>query len=99
MQDAAGKLTLRPFYRTVVSNRRVLLADDVRNTGETFARAKAAIEEAGGTVIATAEICDRLEAMVDVGVPNFSLTEYKAPDNHPAKDCPLCRSGAPITSF
>jgi orotate phosphoribosyltransferase len=99
VQDAAGKLTLRPFYRTVVSNRRVLLADDVRNTGETFARAKAAIEEAGGTVIATAEICDRLEAMVDVGVPNFSLTEYKAPDNHPAKDCPLCRSGAPITSF
>ena len=32
----------------------MLLADDVRNTGETFERAKAAIEEAGGTVIATA---------------------------------------------
>ena len=41
-----------PFYRSVVEGRRVLLADDVRNTGETFARAKAAIEEAGGTVIA-----------------------------------------------
>jgi hypoxanthine phosphoribosyltransferase len=43
-----GGSRLRPFYRTVVSGRRVLLADDVRNTGETFARAKAAIEAAGG---------------------------------------------------
>jgi orotate phosphoribosyltransferase len=99
VQDAAGKLVLRPFYRTVVTGRRVLLADDVRNTGETFARAKAAIEEAGGTVIATAEICDRLEAIVDVGVPNFALTEYKAPENYPAKDCPMCKSGEAITTF
>src|SRR5512134_3825236 len=42
--DAHGRLTLRPFYRTVVEGRRVLLVDDVRNTGETFARSKAAIE-------------------------------------------------------
>jgi orotate phosphoribosyltransferase len=97
--DAHGRLTLRPFYRTVVEGKRVLLADDVRNTGETFARAKAAIEEAGGTVIATVEICDRLEAVVDVGVPNFALTEYRAPDNYPVGNCPLCQSGVPVTKF
>ena len=97
--DADGRLTLRPFYRTVVAGRRVLIADDVRNTGETFARAKAAIEDAGGTVIATAEICDRLEAVVDVGVPNFALAEYKAPENHPVGNCPLCQSGKPVTKF
>src|SRR6185503_6889411 len=49
--DSDGRLSLRSFYRTVVAGRRVLLADDMRNTGETFARAKAAIEEAGGSVI------------------------------------------------
>lgn len=97
--DAEGRLALRSFYRTVVAGKRVLLADDVRNTGETFARAKAAIEEAGGSVIATAQICDRLEAVVDVGVPNFALTEYKAPDNHPVGNCPLCQSGVPVTRF
>src|SRR5580765_5722434 len=48
--DGQGTLILRPFYRTVVSGRRVMLADDVRNTGETFARAKAAIESVGGRV-------------------------------------------------
>ena len=97
--DANGRLSLRPFYRSVVAGKRVLLADDVRNTGETFARAKAAIEEAGGTVIGTVQICDRLEAVVDVGVPNFALTEYKAPENHPVGNCPLCHSGVPVTKF
>jgi hypothetical protein len=71
----------------------------VRNTGETFARAKAAIEEAGGRVIATAELVDRLEAVVDVGVPNFALAEYPAPENHPVGACPLCQAGAPMTRF
>jgi orotate phosphoribosyltransferase len=97
--DATGRLVLRPFYRQVLHGRRVLLADDVRNTGKTFERAKALIDEAGGTVIATVEICDRLEAMVDVGVPNVALAEYGAPENYPVDDCPLCAAGIPITSF
>jgi orotate phosphoribosyltransferase len=93
------RLALRPFYRTVVRGKRVLLTDDVRNTGETFARAKAAVESAGGQVIGTAEICDRLEAIVDLGIPNFALAEYPAPDNVRAAECPLCRQGTPITAF
>jgi hypothetical protein len=50
-------------------------------------------------VIGTAEICDRLEAVVDVGVPNFALTDYGAPENHPVGNCPLCQSGVPVTKF
>lgn len=90
---------LRPFYRSVVAGQRVLLVDDVRNTGTTFVKAKAIIEEAGGTVIATAEIYDRLEAIVDARVPNIALAEYRAPDNVTASECPLCRDGVPVTRF
>jgi len=36
--DPAGGFTLRTFYRRELMGKRVLLADDVRNTGETFAR-------------------------------------------------------------
>jgi orotate phosphoribosyltransferase len=97
--DATGSLSVRPFYRGVVAGRRVLVADDVRNTGKTFERAKAVIEEAGGSVIATTEICDRLEAIVDLGVPNVALAEYRAPENYAAASCPLCQAGTPITSF
>jgi hypoxanthine phosphoribosyltransferase len=97
--DAAGDLVLRPFYRDVVNGRRVLIADDVRNTGKTFERAKAVLESAGGHVIATAQIYDRLEAIVDLGVPNIALAEYRAPENYPVADCPLCKDGVPVTTF
>jgi orotate phosphoribosyltransferase len=97
--DPDGTLALRPFYRTVVAGKRVLLCDDVRNTGKTFARARDVIESAGGRVIATAEIYDRLEPIVDSAVPNVALAEYRAPENFPAGKCPLCARGVPITEF
>jgi orotate phosphoribosyltransferase len=96
--DPAGGFTLRPFYRAELKGRRVILADDVRNTGETFARCATLVNEAGGTVVATVEIYDRREAVADLGVANVALAEYRA-QNHRAAECPLCRSGAPITRF
>ena len=95
----AGGFALRPFYRHELEGKRVLLADDVRNAGDTFARCAALVTEAGGSVIATVEIYDRGEANVDLGVPNIPLAEYTAPDNYKAGDCPLCQAGLPITRF
>ena len=67
--------------------------------GRRWRAAPTLVREAGGTVIATAEIYDRMEAMVDAGVPNVALAEYKAPDNYPANACPLCKAGTPVTTF
>jgi orotate phosphoribosyltransferase len=97
--EPGGTHTLSRFYREQVANHRVLLVDDVRNTGQTLLRCAGLVRESGGTVIATAEICDRLEAVVDVGVPNIPLAEYKAPENYPAATCPLCAGGIPINTF
>lgn len=97
--DATRGHTLRSFYREQVDGKRVLLADDVRNTGQTFERCAALVREAGGTVIGTVEIYDRMETIVDLGVPNIALAEYRAPDNAPAAQCPLCREGRPVTAF
>jgi len=97
--DAAGRFALRAFYRQELAGKRVLLADDVRNTGDTFERCAALVKEAGGTVLATAEIYDRCEANVDLGVPNISLADYRAPENYKADSCPLCKAGTPITRF
>jgi orotate phosphoribosyltransferase len=97
--DPSGGFALRTFYRRELEGRRVLLADDVRNTGDTLARCAALVKEAGGTVVATVEIYDRCEANVDLGVPNVALVEYRAPGNYKSDDCPLCKAGTPITRF
>jgi orotate phosphoribosyltransferase len=97
--DPSRGFALRPFYRRELEGKRVLLADDVRNTGETFARCAALVKDAGATVLATAEIYDRCEANVDLGVPNIPLAEYRAPENYKAGDCPLCEQRVPITRF
>lgn len=93
------RFILRDFYATEMAGKRVLLADDVRNTGKTFQQCAELVEKAGGRVIATVQICDRMEAVVDLGVPNFALAEYQAPENHPAAECPMCRAGEAVTTF
>jgi orotate phosphoribosyltransferase len=90
---------LRSFYARLMSGRRVILADDVRNTGKTFERCAELVRQAGGEVLATVEICDRMEAVADAGVPNYALAEYPAPENYAAATCPMCAAGEPITSF
>jgi len=97
--DAECGQTLSRFYQDQVKARRVLLVDDVRNTGQTFARCAELVRGGGGSVIATAEIYDRLESIVELDVPNYPLAEYKAPKNYAAGSCPLCQSGVPISSF
>ncbi len=99
LPNAAEASVLRSFYRKQLAGKRVLLADDVRNTGKTFERSAALIHDAGGRVIATVEIFDRMEAIVDLGVDNYALAEYPAPENYPAEKCPMCVEKIPITTF
>lgn len=94
-----GNAVLKQFYAGQMSGRRVLIADDVRNTGKTLEQCAALVRAAGGTVLATVEICDRMEPVVDAGAPNYALVEYQAPENFPAAECPMCKAGEPITRF
>ena len=97
--DASGDLSIRDFYRAELKGTRVLLADDVRNTGGTMARCAALVEHAGGSVIATVAIYDRMEALSTLDAPNIALAEYQATENYKADVCPLCKAGQAITRF
>ena len=97
--DGGGLPRLSRFYREQLAGRRVLLADDIRNTGQTLARCAALVREAGGVVLATCQIYDRLEAVVDADAPNIALAGYRAPANYAVAECPLCRAGVPVTAF
>ena len=97
--DRAGGFRLRSFYRAQLAGKRVLLADDVRNTGQTFQRCAILALEAGASLLATVEIYDRIETRTALDVPNFALAEFKAPENFDARNCPLCKAEIPITTF
>jgi orotate phosphoribosyltransferase len=97
--DHHGDATLSPFYAARIKGKRVLIVDDVRNTGTTLKQCADLVVRAGGTVIGTMQIIDRCEASVSLGVPNVSLVEYKAPPNYPAAECPLCAAHVPIATF
>lgn len=99
MVDAYRGPGLSRFYRQQIVAKNVLIVDDVRNTGQTLARCATIVRSAGGKVIGTAELYDRLEATTDAGAPNFALAEYKAPENFPVDTCPMCKAGMPITTF
>jgi hypothetical protein len=77
----------------------VLLADDVRNTGKTFERCAALAGGGRDGDRPPRRSTTGWSRCADLGVPNFALVEYTAPENHPAADCPLCREGRPITTF
>ena len=94
-----GNTSLKGFYADQIRGKRVLIADDVRNTGKTFEQCAKLVRDAGGTVLATVEICDRMEAVADTGVPNYALAEYKTSENFPVAECPMCKAGEPITRF
>jgi orotate phosphoribosyltransferase len=98
-EDDHGRFVLRPFYERHIGGRRVLLADDVRNTGKTFEICADLVRRAGGQVLATVEIYDRGESVVDVGVPNYALASYQSAHNYKADECPMCRDGLPITRW
>jgi orotate phosphoribosyltransferase len=97
--DADHSHTLTRFYERQVAGKNALVVDDVRNTGQTQVRCVELVRKAGGQVLATAEIYDRMEALVAADVPNVALAEYKASDNYPADDCPLCQAGTPVAAF
>ncbi|MBY0497093.1 MAG: hypothetical protein K2Y23_23055 [Cyanobacteria bacterium] len=94
-----GLPLLSPFYASRMKGKRVLIMDDVRNTGTTFKRCADLVSAAGGVVIGTMQIIDRCEACVMLDVPNVTLVEYKAPPNYAAGSCPMCDAGIPITAF
>jgi orotate phosphoribosyltransferase len=96
---ASGRLRLRNFYREALRGKRVLLADDVRNTGQTFEQCATLAIEAGASLVATAEIYDRGGVVANVDAPNYALAEFPAQENFKADRCPLCKSGVPIATF
>jgi orotate phosphoribosyltransferase len=73
-----GRFELRRGFRLDEGDR-VLMVEDVVTTGLSSREAIAAIEAAGGTVVAAASLVDRSGGTVDLGVPYTPLIRIDVP--------------------
>ncbi|HXH52303.1 MAG TPA: orotate phosphoribosyltransferase [Sphingomicrobium sp.] len=81
-----GKFGLRRGFR-IDPGQKVLLVEDVVTTGLSSREAIAAIEDAGGTVVAAASIVDRSGGTAELGVPYTALVRIDVPA-YPADQLP-----------
>jgi orotate phosphoribosyltransferase len=78
VERPTGTFELRRGFR-LASGQRVLLVEDVVTTGLSSQEAIAAVEAAGGEVIAAAALVDRSSGKADLGVPFYPLIRLDVP--------------------
>jgi orotate phosphoribosyltransferase len=90
-----GRLTLRRGF-SIEPGERVLVVEDVVTTAGTISEVAALVREAGGVVTGAAALIDRSGGRRVFELPLKVLSTLDLP-NVPPQDCPLCRSGVPVT--
>jgi orotate phosphoribosyltransferase len=78
VERPTGSFELRRGFR-LKPGQKVLLMEDVVTTGLSSREAIAAVEEAGGEVVAGAALVDRSNGSADLGVPFFPLITIAVP--------------------
>ena len=73
-----GRFELRRGF-SIEPGQRVLLVEDVVTTGLSSREAIAAVEKAGGKVVAAASLVDRSNGAADLGVPYTALIRIDVP--------------------
>jgi orotate phosphoribosyltransferase len=98
-EKADGGMALRRGYDRLVAGKRVLVVEDILNTGGSVKDAVAAVRAAGGDVVAVAALVNRGGVTAaDVGVPVLTALLDVALDAWDAAACPLCRDGVPVNT-
>lgn len=82
VERPSGTFELRRGFR-LKAGQKVLLVEDVVTTGLSSREAIAAVEQAGGIVIAAAALVDRSNGSADLGVPFYPLVRLSVPTYAP----------------
>lgn len=89
-----GAMTLRRGFR-LAEGERVVVVEDVVTTGKSTRETIAALEAAGGDVVAVGAIVDRSGGTAAFDVPFHALLSLPVQAWDPA-ECPACRDGVPV---
>lgn len=94
-----GRFVFKRGYDKLVTGRRVLILEDVINTGGSVMKVIEAAKRIGGDVVGVGALCNRGGVTAEeLGVPElFSLINLKL-DAYSESECPLCKSNVPINT-
>jgi orotate phosphoribosyltransferase len=94
-----GRFVLRRGYDRLAAGRRVVVVDDIVNTGLSVRQMVEAVRRAGGEVVGAPALITRGNVdAAGIGVEQFiTLLEYDIP-SWPAAECRLCREGVPVNT-
>jgi orotate phosphoribosyltransferase len=94
-----GRFMLRRGYDALAAGKRVLIVDDIVNTGLSLRETAAAVRDAGGHVVGAACLVSRGNVdAAGLGVDRFVyLLEHQIPA-WPADGCRLCQAGVPVNT-
>lgn len=94
-----GGMALRRGYDALVRGRRVLVVEDVVNTGGSLADTIRAVRAAGGAVAGATALCNRGGVTAaDLDIPVLHALLELSLDSWTAEECPLCRRGVPVNT-
>ena len=98
-KTADGGMALRRGYDELVAGKRVLVVEDILNTGGSIRETIAAVRTAGGDVVVAAALVNRgAVTAAQVGAPALVALLDVALDAWDASACPLCRDGVPVNT-
>lgn len=97
--ELRGRFAFHRGYDQLVAGKRVIVVDDVVNTGLSIRQTVEAVVAAGGIVAAAGAIVHRGNVnAAGLGVDEYVyLLEYDIPD-WSAAECPLCQAGVPVNT-
>lgn len=94
-----AEFALRRHFDRLVAGRRVLVVDDVINTGYATLETIVSLRRARAKIVGVATLITRGGATAkSLGVPTLRALDAMAMASWPASHCPLCAKGAPVNT-
>lgn len=93
-----SNLVFKRGYDTFLKRKKVLVLEDLTNTGISVKKTADAVRKAGGTVVAVCVMVNRNPQLVNsamMGAPFYALGTFPA-NFFPASQCELCKKNVPI---